>query len=199
MCTAVKTASVIQCGLCSQTTITNRALLPGLLILILPLQSKCSQRFLVFFAWEWQFRSDRQLFLRPRWICIISCSCLINVEISYFYSRAFLTNGEISCFLYLSRKRRDVYLAVSRDPARTLQVTQNNPMNLCNLHFKCLLFLLILPKVGMDTQILVTTPNMKFHENLSGGSRVVPHGQTDIMQLSLFFLNKLLRMFKMKL
>ena len=52
-------------------------------------------------------------------------------------------------------------------------------MNVRSLHVKCLLFLLILPKIGMDIQILVTTPNMKFHENLSSGSRVVPEGEMD--------------------
>jgi len=100
MGTAVKTRSLIQCGLCSQTTITNRALLPSFLLLILPLQSTCSQHFLVFFAWEWQFRLDRQFFLRPLWICIISCSSLLNVEILYFL------------LLYFSHKRRDIVLPV---------------------------------------------------------------------------------------
>lgn len=70
-------------------------------------------------------------------------------------------------------------MVVSRDPVRTLKVTQNNPMNLSSLHGKCLLFFIILLKMGMDIQILVTTPNVKFHESLSGGSRFVPRGEMD--------------------
>jgi len=79
----------------------------------------------------------------------------------------------------MSRKRRDVYLVVSRDPVRTLLVKHNNPMNLRSLRVKCLLFLLISPKIGTDIQILVITPNMKFHGNLSGVNRFVPQGEMD--------------------
>jgi hypothetical protein len=40
-------------------------------------------------------------------------------------------------------------------------------------------FCLILTKAGKYRHILLTTPNIKFHENPSGGSRAVLCGQTD--------------------
>jgi len=48
---------------------------------------------------------DRQLFLRPLRFRLVSCMCLVDLEILCF---TFLTDGEISYFLYLCRKLQDV-------------------------------------------------------------------------------------------
>ena len=46
---------------------------------------------------------DRQLFLRPHWLAINSSASRYRVRCTY------LVKGEISYFVYWSRKRRDVY------------------------------------------------------------------------------------------
>ena len=47
---------------------------------------------------------DRQLFLRPHCLAINSSASQYRVRCTY------LVKGEISCFVYWSRKRRDVYV-----------------------------------------------------------------------------------------
>jgi len=47
---------------------------------------------------------DRQLFLRPQWLAINSSASRYRVRCTY------LVKGEISYFVYWSRKRRDVYV-----------------------------------------------------------------------------------------
>jgi len=41
----------------------------------------------------------------------------------------------------------------------------------------------ILMNLGISGQIFENCSNIKFHENLSSGSRVVPRGQTHVMKL----------------
>jgi len=47
---------------------------------------------------------DRQLFLRPHWLAINSSASRYRFRCTY------LVKGEISYFVYWSRKRRDVYV-----------------------------------------------------------------------------------------
>ena len=48
-----------------------------------------------------------------------------------------------------------------------------------SIHYSCK----ILMKLEFSQQNFQKYPNIKFHENLSGGSRVVPREQTDMMKL----------------
>jgi hypothetical protein len=51
-------------------------------------------------------------------------------------------------------------------------------MYIC-LCITCLFFCLVLTEIEFVTQILLKLADIKFHKNLSSGSRVVPCGQTD--------------------
>jgi len=45
----------------------------------------------------------------------------------------------------------------------------------------------ILIKLEFSRQLLEKYWNIKFHENLSSGSRVIPHGRTDMTKLIVAF------------
>jgi len=47
------------------------------------------------------------------------------------------------------------------------------------IHVKCPLFLSGLMKLEFSRKIFEKYSNIKFHENPSSGSRVIPYGQTD--------------------
>ena len=57
------------------------------------------------------------------------------------------------------------------------------------LHVKYSSSFLILMKLEFSRQISEKSPNIKFHENPSSGSRVVPCGQTDMTKLIVAFRN----------
>ena len=57
------------------------------------------------------------------------------------------------------------------------------------LHVQCPLFCPILMKLEFCRRNFEKSPNIKFHENPSSGSRVVPCGRTDMMKLIVAFRN----------
>jgi len=54
---------------------------------------------------------------------------------------------------------------------------------------KCPLFLSFFNETCISRQIFENTPNIKFHENPSSGSRVVSRGRIDMMKLIFAFRN----------
>ena len=101
----------------------------------------------------------------------------------YRISCTHLLMSAISYFLYLSRKRRDIYIVncfldlrsyIAKSTASFIKTTYLNAgLSAC----KVCCFCHILTKIVPYWHVVVKPRNMKYHDNPSGPWRVVPCGQ----------------------
>lgn len=131
---------------------------------------------------------NRQLFLRPLSLCRISCTHLVNVEKKV--SCTSFANGQTPCFLYLSRKGRDIRfpVLVSQNARRLdrcfirphfLPQRGHNASNIeiSDVNEMCVIFVRFQQKTYR--QILAKIQHTKYHENPPSGRCVVPCGLMD--------------------
>ena len=89
---------------------------------------------------------DLQLLPQPLWLCLISCTSVINNKAMYFLYTYLLLKGQTSCFLHFSQKRWDVR-NVSCVWASVLKLQRKQSLSItkvtrmyAGLHVQCMLF-----------------------------------------------------------